>query len=431
MGVTIAEACAKTGLDLNDIETSGRTVLHNATEERGSVQIVEPLHQAGANSNVSDTLGEIALHAAIGRNDSSLLKLPVTNSQGTLDLSDREGRSRSILHEAVVWGRSVKIVELLLLAGADPDVMDRRGETAFHAAVERKNWSLLRLLLGHSQAAGRIASTRLAHTQGRTLLHDLCEEGKADIVHTLLLMKADPLVMDNKGNNTLMMAASEATEGRENMYRALIQSGISTHQAVVSESLLASLKERNAGVDEEFSSPMRRAVEKGQLRIAKMLYASGACSNREIHELNTFPTTGARLEKLRCHDILKFLDDISSQPRSLRDLCSLKVSHLIGCGVGREDRVARAGLPPPVCRQVLLEHVTDPEFISDCPDPPDNPFDLFFRSMFRLSDLFFPDSINLSFRIDIDFDKMPLFPRGVYTSRLQYQSCSCRVEEPE
>ena len=186
-------------------------------------------------------------------------------------------------------------------------------------------------------------------------------------------MKADPLVRDDEGN-TLMMAASEATEGGENVYRTLIQSGISTHQAVVSESLLASLKERNADVDEEFSSPMRRAVEKGQLRIAKMLYASGACSNREIHELNTFPTTGARLEKLRCHDILKFLDDISSQPRSLRDLCSLKVSHLIGCGVGREDRVVRAGLPPPVRRRVLLEHVTDPEFLKDCPpDPQGNP----------------------------------------------------------
>ena len=365
-------------------------------------------------------------------------------TENGLDLNDRNDSGRTVLHEAILGKRGVEIVELLLQAGANPDVSDILGETALHTAVQRKHWSLLSILLAHSQGAGKIVSTRIPkrrhstfillmrRTLGRgiTLLHKLCEEGQADIVHTLLLMKADPLVRDDEGN-TLMMAASEATEGGENVYRTLIQSGISTHQAVVSESLLASLKERNADVDEEFSSPMRRAVEKGQLRIAKMLYASGACSNREIHELNTFPTTGARLEKLRCHDILKFLDDISSQPRSLRDLCSLKVSHLIGCGVGREDRVARAGLPPPVCRQVLLEHVTDPEFISDCPDPPDNPFDLFFRSMFRLSGLFFPDSINLSFRIDIDFDKMPLFPRGVYTSRLQYQSCSCRVEEPE
>ena len=30
------------------------------------------------------------------------------------------------------------------------------------------------------------------------------------------------------------------------------------------------------------------------------------------------------------------------------------------------DRAARAGLPPPVRRQVLLEHVPNPEFLNDC-----------------------------------------------------------------
>ena len=263
------------------------------------------------------------------------------------------------------------IVELLLQVGADPDVADMHGETALRAAVERKNWSLLRLLLRYSKAAGKIASTRIRCTAPfrprTTLLHVLREKGQADMVHTLLLMtESDPLVRDEDGN-TLMMAASEAAKGRENVYRALIQSGISTHQAIVSVSLLASLKERKADVDEAFSSPMKRAVEGGQLRIAKMLYASGACSNREVHELSTSPTI--RLKARR--DVLKFVEDISSQPRRLRDLCSLAVSHLIGCGAGRDDRAARAGLPPAVCRQVLLEHVTNPEFLNDC--PPDDP----------------------------------------------------------
>ena len=266
-------------------------------------------------------------------------------------------------------------MKLLLQAGADPDVADTLGETAFHAAVEHGFWSLLRLLLRYSKAAGKIASTRIqqqrtalfiwllpAYRGGSTLLHALCEKGQADIVHTLLLMTgADPLVRDEDGN-TLMMAAFQAAEGRENVYRALIQSGISTHQAIVSESLLASLKERKADVDEAFSSPMKRAVEGGQLRIAKMLYASGACSNREVHKLSTSPTI--RLKARR--DVLEFVEDISSQPRRLRDLCSLTVSHLIGCRAGRDDRAARAGLPPPVRRQVLLEHVTNPEFLNDC-----------------------------------------------------------------
>ena len=299
-------------------------------------------------------------------------------AENGLRLNDRVFRGQTILHDAIVCKRSVEIMELLLQAGADPDVADTFGETALHAAVKRGFWSGLRLLLRYSKAAGKIASARIqqqctalfiwlrpAYREGSTLLHVLCEEGQADIVHTLLLMtESDPLVRDDKGN-TLMMATSEAAEGRENVYRALIQSGISTHQAIVSESLLASLKERKADVDEAFSSPMKRAVERGQLGIAKMLYASGACSNREVHELSTSPTI--RLKARR--DVLKFVQDISSQPRRLRDLCSLTVSHLIGCGAGRDDRAARAGLPPPVRRQVLLEHVTDPAFLNDCLPP--------------------------------------------------------------
>ena len=303
-------------------------------------------------------------------------------AENGLPLHDKGRRDQTVLHIVIEMKSSLEVVELLLQAGADPDVADRLGETALHAAVKHRFWSLLRLLLRYSKAAGKIASTRIQrHTAlfmwfgaeyrggstGSTLLHALCEEGQADIVHTLLLMRgADPLVRDEDGN-TLMMAASEAAEGRENVYRALIQSGISTHQAIVSESLLASLRERKADVGEAFSSPMKFAVERGQLRIAKMLYASGACSNREVHELSTSPAI--RLKARR--DVLEFVEDISSQPHRLRDLCSLTVSHLIGCGAGRDDRATRAGLPPPVRRQVLLEHVTNPEFLNDC--PPDDP----------------------------------------------------------
>ena len=387
-GVKIAEACAENGFHLNDRVFCGQTILHDAIVFKSSLEVMELLLQAGADPDVGDTFGETALHAAVKRKDWSLLRLLLRYSKAAGKIASTQIRKqqdnasfisayrpgRTLLHVLCEEGPA-DIVKLLLQAGADPDVADTFGETALHAAVKHGFWSLLRLLLRYSKAAGKIASTRIqqqrtalfiwlrpAYRGGSTLLHALCEEGQADIVHTLLLMTgADPLVRDEDGN-TLMMAAFQAAEGRENVYRALIQSGISTHQAVVSASLLASLKERKADVDEAFSSPMKRAVEGGQLRIAKMLYASGACSNREVHALSTSPNI--RLKARR--DVLEFVEDISSQPRRLRDLCSLTVSHLIGCGAGRDDRAARAGLPPAVRRQVLLEHVTNPEFLNDC-----------------------------------------------------------------
>ena len=364
----------------------GRTLLH-VLREQGQEDIVELLLQAGADLDATDTLGETTLHVAVKHGFWSLLRLLLRYSKAAGKIASIRIRQHRFMEPQSAYrpGRTLlhvlcekceeglaDIVELLLQAGADPDAADTLGETALHAAVKHQDWSILRLLLRYSKAAGKIASTRIqqqrialfmwlwtAYRGGNTLLHVLCEEGQADIVHTLLLMTgADMLVRDDKGN-TLMMAASDAAEGRENVYRALIQSGISTHQAIVSESLLASPRKRKADVDEAFSSPMKRAVETGQLRIAKMVYASGACSNREVHELSTSPII--RLTARR--DVLEFVEDISSQPRSLRDLCSLTVSHLIGCGAGRDDRAARAGLPPAVRRQVLLEHVTNPAFV--------------------------------------------------------------------
>ena len=358
----------------------GRTLLHVLCET-GQEDIVELLVQAGADLDATDTLGETALHAAVEHGFWNLLRLLLRSSnvpgkivskliQQYWFMGPRSAYrpGKMLLHVLCEKGQA-DIVELLLQAGADPDVVDFFGKTVFHVAVKRKDWSLLKLLLKYSKAAGRIALMRIQaeyidpfmESRDCTLLHVLCKEGQADIVHTLLLMGAYPLVRDEDGN-TLMMATSKAAEGRENVYRALIQSGVSTHEAIVSESLLASLRDRKADVDEAFSSPTKRAVEGGQLRIAKMLYASGACSNREVHALSTSPNI--RLKARR--GVLEFIEDISSQPRRLRDLCSLTVSHLIGCRAGRDDRAARAGLSPPVRRQVLLEHVTNPEFLNDC-----------------------------------------------------------------
>ena len=291
-------------------------------------------------------------------------------AENGFNLNDMEhGCGNTVLHHAIAEECRVKVVEQLLQAGADPDATDRHGETTLHAAAWLKGWDRLRLLLKYSQTAGTVASARLSRRHGRTLLHHLCNEGQADIVHTLLVMNADPLVTDDSGE-TLMTAASKAAEGGENVYRALIQSGISTHQGLASQLLLASVKRRHASVDEDFSSPMWSAVKLGLFRIAKMLHAAGTCTNREIHELSASPSIRAHLENSKRLHVLEFLDDISTHPRSLRALCALTVSHLIGCGAARDHRAARTGLPPPVLRQVLHTHVTDPDFLKDCPPDP-------------------------------------------------------------
>ena len=274
----------------------------------------------------------------------------------------------TMLHHAIKQGNTT-LMKHLLNAGASPDIPDTDGVTPHHTAASRHDWDTLQLLLQYSQNARAIASMSMRY--GTTLLHSLCELGQTEIMETFLQMGADPLVTDAEGNS-LMVSALEAIGDRENIMRVLIQSGMSTHQTLLSK------PQSGTSYTRQMPSPMLQAVKNGQLRIVKMLYASGATSNEEIFHL----TSLSCIENDR--NIRTFLDEISSQPRSLRDLCALAVSHHMGCGPHRSQRAARSGLPPALCSHVLHEHVLSHNFLSDL--PPD-PISIFGTRSFRFARL--------------------------------------------
>ncbi|XP_070190728.1 uncharacterized protein [Littorina saxatilis] len=285
------------------------------------------------------------------------------------DLNARTGDTRTtVLRDAMTYlGEETKMAQKLLQAGANPDVKDGIGETVIHSAIKGKRWKLVTLLLQYSSEAGEIASKMY---NAETLLHIVCREGQVEILQTLLLKGANPLVEDVRGN-TLMMTAIKTEQGRENLIRTLIQNGVATHQALVSQSRLTSLRKKGKEKEMALCSPTWMAIARGQLRTAMMLYSSGACPAVEIHEVATSVSIREKQEHSKQHGMLDFLNDISSQPRSLLDSCALKISHLIGCGPERDVRAAILGLPNKLRGLVLQDHVVNPDFLKDCPpDPP-------------------------------------------------------------
>ncbi|XP_070205319.1 uncharacterized protein [Littorina saxatilis] len=409
------------------------------------------------------------------------------------DLNARSGeRNRTVLHDAMFNYKDAmkEMVQALLQAGADPNVRDSDGETVVCKAVDYRNWDFALLLLMHSRATGTTVSQTFRN--GEPVLHFVCKKGQSDLVRELFTTQTDPLATDGKGNTLIMAALAGAdsddfswepepiTPGseKENVMRVLIQSGVATHQALLSQSQLRSLKQKaqNVTVD-SFQSPMWQAVKRRKLRIARMLYAAGACCHEEIHELvnsefirHKFEETNQR-DTLKfsedffshfisifsctpddasacCHteihemanskyvrksvknvwncrhfmgflndifshvrsqgmhytvgqcctqkhnaffdaelhfvrdrieemknwcDIMDFLDSISSHPRSLRDICALTISHLIGCGPQRDERAASLGLPDSLRRRVLQDHVISSDFLKDYPPDPEDP----------------------------------------------------------
>ncbi|XP_070205317.1 uncharacterized protein [Littorina saxatilis] len=403
------------------------------------------------------------------------------------DLNARSGkRNRTVLHDAILNHKDTKeIVQALLQAGADPNVRDSDGETLICTAVNYHIWDFALLLLMHSRAAGSTVSQTFRN--GEPVLHFVCKKGQSDLVRELFTTQTDPLATDAKGNTLIMAALGGADSDdffgepkpippgseMENVIRVLIQSGVATHQALLSQSQLRSLKQKaqNVTVD-SFQSPLWQAVKRRKLRIARMLYAAGACFNEEIHELVNSEFIGHELEetnqrdtlmkfsedffshfhaKACCHteihelanseyvrqkvnhvrnkrdflailndifihvrsqgmhhnvgqcctnkksyavgdkelrsvrdkieelknwcDIMDFQNPISSHLRSLRDICALTISHLIGCGPQRDERAASLGLPDSLRRRVLQDHVISSDFLKDYPPDPEDPWD--------------------------------------------------------
>ncbi|XP_070183191.1 uncharacterized protein [Littorina saxatilis] len=252
------------------------------------------------------------------------------------DLNARSGeRNRTVLHDCMFNHKDTKeIVQALLQAGADPNVRDSDGETLICTAVNYRNWDFALLLLMHTRAAG----TTVSHTfrNGEPVLHFVCKKGQSDVVRELFTTQTDPLATDGKGNTLIMAALGGAdsknirnyysrkpepiTPGseKENVMRVLIQLGVATHQALLSQSQLRSLKQeaQNVTVD-SFQSPMWQAVKRCKLRIARMLYAAGACCNEEIHELVNSEFIGHKLEETNQRDTLKFSEDFFSHFHSI------------------------------------------------------------------------------------------------------------------
>lgn len=168
--------------DINARDDWGGTPLHRAAGE-GETRAAEALLEAGADVDALDSYQRTPLCWAVDRDGTSRWSTPF----------------RWDRHETV---ESTRVVVLLLLRGANPNVSDRNGGTPLHWAAERGNADIARALLAKGAKVdatmdsvkwvARPAGGKSTGGPGQTPLHIAARTGDAAFVALLLAAGADP-----------------------------------------------------------------------------------------------------------------------------------------------------------------------------------------------------------------------------------------------
>ena len=118
--------------DPNSVDGNGMTPLHYAAGE-GHTGIAAILLDAGANIAAKDSDGDTPLHIALQEQQHEMLKFLISKGSTAINSSNNQGNT--VLH--LVAGNfedQSELLKYLLLAGADPNISNIKGESALDLA---------------------------------------------------------------------------------------------------------------------------------------------------------------------------------------------------------------------------------------------------------------------------------------------------------
>jgi len=217
--------------------------------------------------------------------------------------------------------RSVAIVHMLIEAGANINQRDHLGRTLLMNVSQRGRTEIVRILIEH----GADISVSSGH---KTATYMACEHGHAEIVRLLLAAGAD-INQTNFRGKTLLRKASQY--GYIDVVRVLLEAGANPNQVVNGE------------------TPIYTATRYGRHNVVRMLLEAGVEINDMTAGANITDTTLLYIASKKGYDeTVRVLLEFGADVNQMNNIFTCATPLFIACQEGHVETV-----------RVLLEHGAD------------------------------------------------------------------------
>jgi ankyrin repeat protein len=216
---TLLELLCQAGMDINQQNTEGNTVIHALTERRVGYattmeSVLASLAQHGADVNARDALGSTAVLAlaASGRLTTGVIEI-LHKSGADISAKNPDGQTALHIYQARKKDECESVIDSLIQHGVDVDTRDAFGDTALLALAASQG------LTTHMIEALYHAGTDMSavNTQGQTVLHALPQwrgiDYRNDVITSLLQHGVDINARDALGDTLLHILAKCGSYG--------------------------------------------------------------------------------------------------------------------------------------------------------------------------------------------------------------------------